>query len=177
MIRMSKLTDYGIVLMTELAREAANESCSARELALETRLPFPMVSKILKVLARGGLLTSQRGANGGYSLSRVPQQISIGEVIQVMEGSIAMTECVDTPGDCRQEPRCAVRHNWAKINRAVRSVLDAITLEDMLDPLPERLVTLSGVQLDLSDSTTSGSVGQLRSQEARREKFFANVRE
>lgn len=146
MIRMSKQADYGLVLMTEFLRgpgEAAN--LSARELARKTGLPVPMVSKVLKALAREGLLISHRGANGGYSLARTPQEISVAEVLAAVEGPIAMTECLEDEGDCRQQAICPVRTNWERINYALTSVLEAISLADMLDPLPDQLVTLSGV--------------------------------
>lgn len=163
MIRMSKLTDYGIVLMTRLAEHsAAGQNCSARDLAGETGLPLPVVSKILKLLSKNGLLNSQRGANGGYSLSRSASDISVSEVIGAMEGPIAMTECMDTAGDCRQEPVCPVRHNWKKINYAISSVLGAITVADMLEPLPDSLVTLSGLEIPLGgNELTGGSASSL----------------
>ncbi|HLV01352.1 MAG TPA: SUF system Fe-S cluster assembly regulator [Acidobacteriota bacterium] len=163
MIRMSKLTDYGIVLMTRLAEHSqAGENCSARDLARETGLPLPVVSKILKLLSKNRLLKSQRGANGGYSLARSATDISVSEVIGAMEGPIAVTECMDTPGDCRQEPVCPVRHNWRKINNAISSVLDAITVADMLEPLPDSLVTLTGLEIPLDGSKlTGGSASSL----------------
>lgn len=143
MIRMSKLADYGLVLMTQFLRTPEGErNLSARQLADETRLPLPMVSKVLKALTREGLLVSHRGASGGYSLSKEPTRISVAEVLAAVEGPIAMTECVDDAGDCRQELVCPVRSNWQRINIAVKNVLAAISLQDMLEPLPESLVTL-----------------------------------
>lgn len=145
MIRMSKLADYGLVLMTQFLRsEESDLNLSARQLADETRLPFPMVSKVLKALTREGLLVSHRGASGGYSLSRPACEISIAEVLEAVEGPFAMTECVEGSGDCRQELVCPVRTNWQRINIAVKNVLDGISLQDMLAPLPESLVTLIG---------------------------------
>jgi FeS assembly SUF system regulator len=148
MIRMSKLADYGLVLMTHFLRYRGDgRNLSARQMALETGLPVPMVSKVLKVLTREGLLVSHRGVSGGYSLSREPEEISIGDVLSAMEGPIAMTECLETDGDCKQESVCPVRTNWGRINYAVRGVLDAISLSDMVEPLPEQLVTLGGIEV------------------------------
>jgi len=148
MIRMSKLADYGLVLMTHFLRHQGDgRNLSARQMALETGLPIPMVSKVLKALTKEGLLVSHRGVSGGYSLSREPEEISIGEVLSAMEGPIAMTECLETDGDCKQESFCPVRTNWGRINYAVRGVLDAISLADMVEPLPEHLVTLSGTEV------------------------------
>lgn len=146
MIRLSKQTDYGIILLTRFAQDPQGLTYSARELAEETRLPFPMVSKILKVLAREGLLDSHRGPRGGYSLTRRPDLISVADVISAMEGPIAITECVDAPGDCRQEPICPVRSNWRRINVLVHQALESISLSDMTRPLPDHLVTLRGLE-------------------------------
>jgi FeS assembly SUF system regulator len=145
MIRMSKLADYGLVLMTQFLRyEQGGQSLSARQLAKQTGLPLPMVSKVLKALTREGLLVSHRGASGGYSLSKDPEQISVGQVLSAVEGPIAMTECLEQSGGCRQEPVCPVRTNWERINVALRDVLDAISLADMVEPLPHDLVSLTG---------------------------------
>jgi FeS assembly SUF system regulator len=143
MIRMSKLADYGLVLMTQFLRSPdSDQNLSARQLAVETRLPLPVVSKVLKALTREGLLVSHRGASGGYSLSKAPSRISVAEVLEAVEGPFAMTECVEGSGDCRRELVCPVRSNWQRINVAVKNVLDAISLQDMLEPLPQSLVTL-----------------------------------
>ncbi|MEZ5332176.1 MAG: SUF system Fe-S cluster assembly regulator [Thermoanaerobaculia bacterium] len=142
MIRMTKQADYGIVLLTRLAA-APGRLFSACELADETQLPQPTVSKILKILAREGLLASQRGVKGGYVLEREPAEISVADVISALEGPIAITECVDdNPGLCSQEAFCPVRGNWHRINDAIRRALSAITLAEMTQPLPRDLVSL-----------------------------------
>lgn len=142
MIRMSKETDYGILLLTHFADTPEAGVFSARELASETGVPLPMVSKILKNLVRRGMLNSLRGAKGGYYLTRQPEEISIAEVIRALDGPLALTECIEHPGDCRQEPTCRVRKNWAILNRTVKTALEGITLAEMSQPLPERLVAL-----------------------------------
>ena len=138
MIRLTKQTDYGIVLMTRLAASATSDTLwSASELAEATRLPTPMVSKILKRLVRGGLLDSQRGARGGYSLSRPATDVTVAQIVAALEGPIAITECVEESTDeCTYESFCGVRANWQRINQAVQDALDAITLSDMVTPLP-----------------------------------------
>ncbi len=141
MIRITKQSDYGIVLMTRLANET-EQLHTAAALATEAQLPAPTVSKILKLLARGGLLESHRGVKGGYSLSRAPEAISVAEIIGALEGPIAITECIeDGPGECSQESFCAVRGNWQRINLAIRQALEAISLAEMTEPL-NRLVTI-----------------------------------
>ncbi|MDX1500734.1 MAG: SUF system Fe-S cluster assembly regulator [Thermoanaerobaculia bacterium] len=141
---MTKQADYGIVLLTRMAPEPAR-LFTAAELAEETQLPQPTASKILKLLARGGLLLSQRGVHGGYSLSRAPEEISVAEVIGALDGPIAITECIDDgPGECSHERLCPVRGNWQRINLAIRRALEGISLAEMSHPLPRSLVTLGG---------------------------------
>ena len=142
MIRITKQTDYGIVLLTHLA-VTPERSVNAPELAGETRLPLPMVSKILKLLVREGVLLSHRGVKGGYSLARLPEEISMAEVVAALEGPIAITECIDEGGDCSHEPFCAVRGRWHRINEALREALACITLAEMAHPPQiQKLVTL-----------------------------------
>ena len=151
MIRITKQTDYGIVLLTHLAADPERQY-NAPDLAAEAHLPLPMVSKILKLLAREGLLASHRGVKGGYSLARRPEAISMAEIIAALEGPIALTECISVEGDCSHEPLCPVRSNWRRINQAVRTALEGITLAEMAHPR-QKLVTLgrgnafAGIQL------------------------------
>jgi len=136
MLRITRQSDYGIVLMTHLAeREAAvaeGSVLNARDLARATKLPLPTVSKILKGLARGGLLLSHRGVKGGYSLARPAGAISVEEIIRTLEGPIAITECLDHASEeCGIEFSCPVRTNWQRINQAVRDALKDIPLSEM----------------------------------------------
>lgn len=148
MIRITKQTDYGIVLMTHLA-EDPERRYPAPDLASEAGLPLPMVSKILKLLARDGLLDSHRGVKGGYALARSPEEITVDEIIAALEGPIAITECIEhAPGDCDHEAVCPTRGNWQKINQAIRQALERITLAEMTHPISrEKLVTLGGRSL------------------------------
>jgi FeS assembly SUF system regulator len=142
MIRITKQTDYGIVLLTHLA-SAPERPVNAPELAGETHLPLPMVSKILKLLVREGLLESHRGVKGGYRLARLPEEISMAEVVSALEGPIAITECIDDESGCSHSPVCAVRGRWQRINTALRDALSGISLAEMAETRPEpKLVTL-----------------------------------
>ena len=133
MLRLSKLTDYGTVIMTHMAR-APERTYSAAELAAAIGVAAPTASKILKTLARGELLTSLRGARGGYMLSRPPGEISIARIIEAMEGPIGVTECSATAGLCLQEGCCSVRENWQRINQVIRHALDHMSLAEMTRP-------------------------------------------
>ena len=156
MIRITKQTDYGIVLMTHLAA-GSGRRYNAPDLAMETNLPLPMVSKILKLLARDGLLDSHRGAKGGYALARDASEITVDEIITSLEGPVAITECIDAaPGECEHEPGCPTRANWQVINRAVRRALEGITLAEMTHPIPrEKLVALGGGRLRQAQGAAS----------------------
>ena len=140
MIRITKQTDYGIVLLTHMAVHTERQ-WNAPDLAGETRLPLPMVSKILKLLAREGLLASHRGVKGGYSLAKPAEETSMAEIVAALEGPIAITECI-VEGDCSHEADCSVRGNWQRINEAVRGALEGITLAEMARPKMPKLVTL-----------------------------------
>jgi FeS assembly SUF system regulator len=141
---MTKQADYAIVLLTRMAGVPESQ-LNASEIAGQTGLPQPIVSKILKLLARREILVSHRGAKGGYRLARAASDISVAQIIEAVEGPIAITECVDeTPGECSQEPVCPVRSNWQQINHAVRSALEQITLQEMTHPVAPVLVTLGG---------------------------------
>jgi FeS assembly SUF system regulator len=133
-LRLSKLADYGVVLMAELAREPAGATHNARELAERTNLPFPMVGKVLKALAREGLLVSQRGAKGGYGLARPARQISVAKIIAALEGPVALTECGTATGACEHEPSCHVRSPMERITAVVAQSLERITLADLVHP-------------------------------------------
>jgi FeS assembly SUF system regulator len=135
MIRMTRLTDYGILLLTLFAREPRRPTRSARDLAAEARLPLPTVSKLLKVLARHGLLEAHRGVKGGFSLARPSSGITVAELIDALEGPIGVTDCSAHQGECGIERTCALRSNWRRINQVVIEALRGITLAEMAAPL------------------------------------------
>jgi len=130
MLRLTKLTDYGILLMTHMA-SAEKELFAAAELAESTRIPAPTVSKILQALLHEGMLESIRGAKGGYRLARPAMQINVRDIIMVFEGSIALTECNLDHAHCDQAEGCTTSNNWKRINEAVSRALESISLADM----------------------------------------------
>jgi FeS assembly SUF system regulator len=135
MLRVTKLTDYATVVMTVLA-SAPDRVHSAAELAELAHLEAPTVAKLLKPLAAAGLVEGFRGARGGYRLARAPQDISLADVVQAMEGPIGMTECSIAEGQCGIEHQCGVRANWRRINDVVAEALQQVSLAQMLAPPP-----------------------------------------
>ena len=133
MIKLSRLTDYAIVLLTQIALEGKGVH-AASALAEKTFLPLPTVSKVLKQLTKAGVLSAQRGASGGYVLAREPSAISVATLIEAMDGPIAITDCAgsnDEEDCCSVQATCPVRGNWDKVNLAIRAALEAVTLADM----------------------------------------------
>lgn len=138
MLRMSKLTDYGTMVLAQLAScGGALSSCST--VADATHLGQPTVSKLLKLLVHAGLVTSERGVQGGYALARAPELITAAEIIDALEGPVAITECSSLNGACDLESFCRVGFAWQKINRSIRTALQKVTLADLqtsAEPLP-----------------------------------------
>ena len=133
MIRISRMTDYGIALMTRIVQDPGAESFSSRDLADKLSLPQPTVSKLLKTLTRGDLLVSQRGVNGGYELALPAEEITLTRLIDVLEGPIAMTVCStdDAENSCDLETHCMLSGHWKWINRKIMQALAGVTLADI----------------------------------------------
>lgn len=135
MLRITKMTDYAVLVLSDLVRPESGGSCAAPDLASRTGIPQPTVSKVLKLLARGGLVVSERGKNGGYRLSRAPDAITVADIVDTVEGPIAVTECSTVVrGCCELEGRCPTETNWLRINDAIRQTLRGISLADMVRP-------------------------------------------
>ena len=133
MLRVSKLTDYGTVVLAHMARKPA-DVFAASDVAAATYLAVPTVSKLLKCFTRAGLVTSQRGARGGYSLARAPERITAVEIIDAVEGRVAITQCSLGHDRCYLEAVCGVGHNWQRISMAVREALGTVTLAQLARP-------------------------------------------
>ncbi len=137
MLKLNRLTDYAVVVMSQMTR-SSDQVRTAPQISQDTGVPLPTVAKLLNTLAHERLIASHRGAAGGYSLERPPEQISVAEIIQALEGPIALTACVDgNTGCCDVESICPMRGNWDKVNKAIRNALSRVTLADMAaGPLP-----------------------------------------
>lgn len=139
MLRMSKLADYGTVVMTCIAQNP-DHTMNAGAIALATGLEQPTVRKLLKLLTRAGVLVSRRGVMGGYGLSRSPQQISVADIIDAIEGMpMGLTECSSMPGLCTRELSCSVRANWQRISRSIRDILEKVSLAELALPVPQAI--------------------------------------
>ena len=134
MLKLNRLTDYAVVVLSRLSKQVGIVQ-TANEISDGTGLPMPTVSKILKLMAGSSLIESHRGVNGGYSLSRGADSVRVSEIIEALEGPIALTACVDgTTDQCTIEGSCPMRGNWNTVNDAIRTALSGVTLADLLDP-------------------------------------------
>ncbi|MGH8400708.1 MAG: SUF system Fe-S cluster assembly regulator [Gammaproteobacteria bacterium] len=133
MLRLSKLTDYGTVILAHMARQPEAVHTAA-DVAAATRVGLPTVSKLLKVFARASLLTSFRGSHGGYSLARSADSITAVEIIDAIEGPVAITQCSLDHSHCGIESVCGVGHNWQRISLVIRDALKTVTLAQLTRP-------------------------------------------
>jgi len=134
MLKLSRLADYGVILMSEMAL-TRREIHSAQAMAETTGLPHPTVSKLLSLFARAGLLDATRGVNGGFRLGRPASTISMADIIHAVDGPVALTQCIERgPGTCGVESLCPSRRGWHAINTAVRQALESVTLADFIAP-------------------------------------------
>jgi len=143
MLKITRLSDYAVAVMAQMATATPGVQ-TAKGLAARTGLPQPAVSKILKTLARSKLVQSHRGMQGGYRLAREASRVSVVEVIEAVEGPVALTDC-GTPAlsECEFQGQCSVQANWLRINQVVRRALANISIEDMiLPPRQHRLIQL-----------------------------------
>ena len=153
MLRISKLTDYGTVLLAHLAANP-EAVCSAAEVANATGIAVPTVSKLLKSLCRSGLITSTRGVNGGYRLSRAPTDISAADIIDALEGPVSITECSASDSQCEHEGVCSVGDAWQRVNVAIRRALDDVSLSDLLrSNTPARQFSFAGLPITVETTT------------------------
>jgi FeS assembly SUF system regulator len=136
MMRINKLTDYGIVVMTKIATMKSDKVHTAKEIAHRTKIPLPTVTRLLKTLSNEGLLISQRGSQGGYALCKSASKISVASIIESIEGPIALTECSTNKCSCSYESSCSVELPWQKINNTIKSALEKITLNEMIQAKP-----------------------------------------
>jgi FeS assembly SUF system regulator len=138
-MRLSSMADYAVVTMSAAARHCGGARTSAAELAEETGLPAPTVQKLVSLLSRAGLLRSLRGAGGGIQLARPAAAITLADIVEAVEGPIALTACVEAgKHDCGLEPCCSVRPHWEIVNDALRGALAGVPLTQLAGTAPAR---------------------------------------
>jgi len=132
MIKLSKLTDYAVVVLADMALDEETRS-TASSVSLRTGLPIPTVAKVLKLLAKGGVITSSRGIHGGYALKDKPEKISVAKVLLALEGPLELTACVHGAKECCEHTKkCPIRGQWNPVNMAMRQALEKVTLAQMI---------------------------------------------
>ncbi|MBA2657101.1 MAG: SUF system Fe-S cluster assembly regulator [Tatlockia sp.] len=149
MLRISKLADYGTVVMVYLAKQA-QRLCNARDIALHTHLSVPTVSKLLKRLTSAGLLNSVRGVSGGYRLQRPANEISVAQIIAALEEQLGLTECSLHRNECSLQGVCHIQDNWRLISQAIETALNSVSLEVLAKP------ALQAVDLERIKQLASG---------------------
>ena len=133
-MRLSSLADYAVVMMSAIARHCGQSRLNAAQLAEETGIPVPTVQKLVSKLSAAGLLRSVRGAGGGFKLARPAAAVSLADIIEAIEGPIALTACVDTgKHDCGMEGTCRVQAHWPVVNQAVRGALAGVNLNSLAE--------------------------------------------
>src|SRR6202451_154955 len=153
MLKLSKKADYGLMAMKHLAEHSHNGACSAKDVADAYGIPQEAMAKILQRLVKTGLLHSQHGTNGGYTLARDPGMISAFEVIRAIDGPLFITSCVTVRGECDQSDRCNIREPLRRVSESIEQVLRRISIsemkeethsqEDLETKKPAELVTIS----------------------------------
>ena len=157
MIRLSRLADYGVVLMTYIACSPAAPH-SAHALAQATGIPLPTASKLLSALARAGIVAAVRGARGGFKLARRSEQITVADIIGAIDGPISLTQCIERgPGHCELEALCPSRTGWQVLNRSVRRAFEDVSLAHLLTP-----ALMPGACVPQGSGPRAGAGGRLR---------------
>jgi len=158
-MRLSHLADYAVVLMTAAARYPAGARLSATELAADTGVPLPTAQKLMGQLAACGLLSSARGAGGGFALARPATEISLADIVEAVEGPIALTMCSDSNNhECILDAHCRVKPHIGVVGRAVRGALGAVTLTQLCSPaLPLSLSKGERSHFDKLNVSASGA--------------------
>lgn len=136
MLRLSKKADYALIAMKHLALRGDQGSSSAREIAEQYDIPIELLAKVLQRLVRSGLLASHQGTRGGYQLARVPAQISVADVIQAIDGPVAVTACSSEEGTCEQYSKCNVRDPLWRLRQRILSALDECTIAELATDAP-----------------------------------------
>lgn len=164
MIRLNKMTDYAVVMLTHMVGDGAG-MVTAAQMAQDSGVPLPSVSKLMKQLSKAGILTSHRGAGGGYSLDRPAGEVTVAEIVTALEGPIALTACIDgADTSCGSMTLCAMSGNWNQVNHAIQDALEGVSLADMMprpftfEPASDQLMSEINSGVQPSGTSTLNSV-------------------
>ncbi len=131
-MRLSNMADYAVVVMSAASRHCGSARISATDLATETGIALPTTQKLVSILSKAGLLRSARGTGGGIQLARPAAAISLADIVEAVEGPIAMTACCESgKHDCAMEGSCHVQPHWAMVNSTVRGALSDVSLSSL----------------------------------------------
>jgi len=134
LMQVSRRVDYGLRAVIYLSNQDSGKSCCLAEIAEQQKIPRKFLEKIIQDLTRGGLVKSKRGPDGGYALARAPGEISLQDVIEALDGPIAVNVCMDEHSRCDHLPRCTMRGVWDEVQRRTMEVLTRTTLADLARP-------------------------------------------
>lgn len=141
MLKITRETDYAMLIMCEMALNSAsqNESMSASQISGKTSISIPTVSKLLKLLVKSGILSSTRGPNGGYQLTKEAGQINVADIICAIEGPVSINNCATDEHECDRSQGCTLAPHWVRINDAVFRALSSVLLSDLMLPIAQRI--------------------------------------
>ncbi len=159
MLKLTKKADYGLMAMKHLAEHAHEGACSTKDVAEAYGIPQELLAKILQRLAKAGLLHSQHGTNGGYTLAREASGISAFEVIRAIDGPLFITSCITVRGECGQTDRCTIREPLRRVNQSIEHVLRSISIATMKDEPETETVEMEKSGLITIDSLENLAVG------------------
>jgi Rrf2 family protein len=137
MLKLTKKADYGLIALKHLGVHNGRGAASAKDIADRYGIPQPLLAKILQKMARHGLVVSQHGTHGGYTLARSPEKITALEVIRLMDGPVLLTSCSTSHGDCDHTDKCNVREPLQRVHDSILQLLDAITIAELMKDKPE----------------------------------------
>jgi len=132
-VKLSARARYGTKALLELALHWDEEPVLLKDIAQRQQIPLPYLEHLIGPLVKAGIVKSARGARGGVSLLKSPEEVILSEVIQLLEGSLAPAECVDNPGTCSRSKLCVTHDIWDEVKEAVSKVLESITLQDLVE--------------------------------------------
>ena len=132
-MKLSTRGQYGTRMLLDLALHQSEEPVLLKDIAQRQQISLPYLEHLVTPLIAGGIIRSTRGARGGISLAKPPEQIKLSEVIQLLEGSIAPVACVNDPGICSRSESCVTRDIWDELKQAMNGVLESTTLQNLVE--------------------------------------------